>query len=53
MSVEKVEQIFREGAGKHWDPSVIEAYFSCREDILEISRRERANLSLDVEQWRD
>jgi putative nucleotidyltransferase with HDIG domain len=53
MSIEKVEQIFRDGAGKHWDPVVIEAYFRCHNDIVEISRRERANLSLDVEQWRD
>jgi hypothetical protein len=53
MPFEKVEEIFREGSGKQWDPTVIEAYFRCREDIIEISRRERANLSLDVEQWRD
>lgn len=51
MPVEKVEEIFRKGAGQQWDPQVIEAYFRCRDDILHIARQERANLSLDVERW--
>ncbi|GIW90527.1 MAG: hypothetical protein KatS3mg109_0959 [Pirellulaceae bacterium] len=51
MPVEKVEEIFRRGAGEQWDPQVIEAYFRCRDDILAISRQERANMSLDVESW--
>src|SRR5690606_13199549 len=50
---EKVDEIFRQAAGQQWDPRVVEAYFACRDDIVEISRRERENLSLDVEQWRD
>jgi HD-GYP domain-containing protein (c-di-GMP phosphodiesterase class II) len=51
MPVEKVEEIFRRGAGQQWDPEVIEAYFRCRDDILAIVRQERANMSLDVESW--
>ena len=51
MPVEKVDAIFRSGAGRQWDAKVIEAYFSAHEDICEISRNERANLTLDVQQW--
>ncbi len=53
MPRDKVEEIFRKGAGQQWDPAVIEAYFRCNEDIAEISRFERANLSLDVERWHE
>jgi putative nucleotidyltransferase with HDIG domain len=48
---ERVDQIFRDGAGKQWDPEVVAAYFSARPDVTEICAKERANLTLDVEQW--
>jgi hypothetical protein len=51
MSIEKVNEIFQKGAGQQWDPEVIGAYFSAYDDIVEIARHERANLTLDVEQW--
>ena len=51
MSIEKVDQIFQKGAGQQWDPDVIAAYFSAHDDIVEIARDERANLTLDVQQW--
>ncbi|MDX1944160.1 MAG: HD-GYP domain-containing protein [Pirellulaceae bacterium] len=51
MPVEKVDEIFKAGGGKQWDPEVIAAYFSAREDIREIAQNERANLTLDVQQW--
>lgn len=51
MPEEKVHDVFRRGAGKQWDPAVIEAFFTAREDIRAICSSERANLSLDVEQW--
>ena len=47
----KVDQIFREGAGKQWDPGVIAAFFAAQRDILNICSEERANLTLDVGQW--
>ena len=53
MPVERVEEIFREGAGQQWDQQVIDAFFRVKHDIAELSRRERENLSLDVDQWRD
>ncbi len=51
MVIQRVEEIFRAGAGKQWDPHVIDAFFKVRDDILEISRCEREELSLDVERW--
>lgn len=51
MPIEKVEEIFSKGAGQQWDKRVIDAYFTVRNEIREISRRERANLSLDVTRW--
>jgi HD-GYP domain-containing protein (c-di-GMP phosphodiesterase class II) len=51
LPFERVDQIFKEGAGKQWDPTVIAAYFNAREDIMTIAQNERANLTLDVLQW--
>jgi HD-GYP domain-containing protein (c-di-GMP phosphodiesterase class II) len=51
MPVERVEELFREGAAQQWDAEVIKAYFTAREDIQKISKEERANLTLDVQQW--
>jgi len=36
MPLQKTESIFREEAGKQWDPKIIDAYFSARDDILRI-----------------
>lgn len=36
MAIQKLEQIFRQGAGSQWDPRIVEAYFSVRDDIQEI-----------------
>lgn len=51
MEVERVEQLFRAGAGQQWDAQVIDAYFAARDDIRALCREERANLTLDVQQW--
>ncbi len=51
MPVERVEELFRLGAAQQWDAEVIKAYFSARDDIQKISKEERANLTLDVQQW--
>jgi putative nucleotidyltransferase with HDIG domain len=53
MPIERVEEIFLAGAGKQWDAQVIDAFFLVKDDILELSRSEREDLTLDVEQWRD
>ncbi len=38
MSDDKIDVILHEGAGKQWDPRVVEAFFNVRDDITEISR---------------
>jgi len=51
MPGEKLDEILRAGAGKQWDPAIIDAYFAVREDIRRIASTEREPLSLDVRQW--
>jgi HD-GYP domain-containing protein (c-di-GMP phosphodiesterase class II) len=38
MPDEKIDEIFRAGAGKQWDPEVIDAFFRARDDVREIVR---------------
>lgn len=40
MEDEKLDAIFRGGAGKQWDPDVVAAFFAARDDIRAISLRE-------------
>ena len=51
MPVERVEEMFQKGAAQQWDAEVIKAYFTSKSDVLKISQEERANLTLDVQQW--
>lgn len=51
MPIEEIEAIFREGAGEQWDPAVIDAYFTAREDIAAISRVQREPLDLNGARW--
>ena len=36
MPIEKIEAIFSRGSGRQWDSAVIDAYFRCRTDVLQI-----------------
>jgi putative nucleotidyltransferase with HDIG domain len=47
----KIDVIFREGAGKQWDPDVVAAFFRVRDDIREIVRRERIDLEVELERF--
>jgi putative nucleotidyltransferase with HDIG domain len=40
MPDEKIDEIFRSGAGGQWDPQVVDAFFRARDDIREIMRGE-------------
>lgn len=40
MPFEKIDAIFKEGAGRQWDPEVVRAYFDARDDLLSILREE-------------
>ncbi|HEX4147207.1 MAG TPA: HD domain-containing phosphohydrolase [Pirellulales bacterium] len=48
MPDERIDAIMREGAGGQWDARVVEAFFRARNDIREISERERGGVSLTV-----
>lgn len=36
LPLKKIDEIFRRGAGEQWDPKVVAAYFSIRDDIKQI-----------------
>jgi hypothetical protein len=38
----KIDEIFRSGAGKQWDPKVVEALFRIRDDLRKIMQGEQA-----------
>jgi HD-GYP domain-containing protein (c-di-GMP phosphodiesterase class II) len=44
MAEAEVYQIFRDGAGQHWDPAVLSAFFDAADDIRRIAKHERAHL---------
>ena len=47
----KIDQIFREGAGKQWDPEVVAAFFRARDDIRDVCRRSAAKIALQPGLW--
>ncbi len=51
MPVEKVEELLKRGSAQQWDADVVNAYFASKCDIATITQEERANLTLDVQQW--
>ena len=51
MPDEKLDAILRDGAGKQWDPKVIDAAFQVRDELRRIGQSERQPLSLDVGRW--
>ncbi|MCS7239493.1 MAG: HD-GYP domain-containing protein [Thermoguttaceae bacterium] len=40
---EKIDAIFREGAGKQWDPQVVEVFFRIREELEDIVLEDRSS----------
>ena len=40
MADEKLDEIFRAGAGRQWDAEVIDAFFAARDEIRQIGRPE-------------
>ena len=37
--VERVEKLFREESGRHFDPRVVEAYFRCKDEFPRVARK--------------
>ena len=52
MPDEKLDAIFREGSGRQWDPTVIDAFFAAREQVRQASH-DVASLAipLDAASW--
>jgi HD-GYP domain-containing protein (c-di-GMP phosphodiesterase class II) len=40
LSEEKIERVLRNGAGKQWDPRVVDAYFRVRDEIQRIAQNQ-------------
>jgi response regulator RpfG family c-di-GMP phosphodiesterase len=51
MSDEKLDAILRDGAGKQWDPKIIDVVFQVRDELRRIGQLDRKPLELDVERW--
>jgi response regulator RpfG family c-di-GMP phosphodiesterase len=50
----KLDAIFREGAGRQWDPTVIDAFFTARDQVREAVRDAAfATVPLDALSWVD
>lgn len=45
---EKVDQVLRRGAGRQWDPAVVEAFFNARDDIRRIALGEDLPVELEL-----
>ncbi len=48
MSDDKLDSIIRSGAGKQWDPQVVQAFFAARNDIREIAHQTADPLNMDL-----
>jgi response regulator RpfG family c-di-GMP phosphodiesterase len=52
MPDEKIDSIFRDGAGKQWDAEVVDAFFAVRDQIRQAARDEAfAAAPLDATAW--
>ena len=51
MPDEKIDSIFRAGAGQQWDPQIIEAFFRARDDIRQISQADQEDVKPDLQHW--
>jgi putative nucleotidyltransferase with HDIG domain len=51
MDDAKLDSILRDGAGKQWDPAIVDAAFQVRDELRRIGHLERKPLELDVDRW--
>ena len=51
MEDEKLDAIFRAGAGKQWDPEIVDAFFRARDDIRQISLRRPDPIDAVAVEW--
>ena len=48
MPDQKIDDIFREGSGKQWDPNVVEAFFQARDDLRRIAQADPESVHQSV-----
>ncbi len=51
MEDERLDEIFRQGAGKQWDPDIVGAFFRVRNDIHHIAHNDSCGYDAEVPQW--
>ncbi len=51
MPDERIDEIFRSGAGGQWDPNVVAAFFRAREDVRQIMHSEEDYAKLGLHVW--
>lgn len=49
MPDEKIDQIFRAGAGQQWDPDIVAAFFRVRDELREIAKSDLDMVHADLE----
>jgi HD-GYP domain-containing protein (c-di-GMP phosphodiesterase class II) len=49
MPDEKIDEIFRSGAGQQWDPRVVEAFFRARDEIRRIAHSEEEHATSELQ----
>ena len=47
LADEKIDDIFRAGRGRQWDPAVVDAFFRCREEVRHIAREPYVSTPID------
>ncbi|MGD9722224.1 MAG: HD domain-containing phosphohydrolase [Pirellulales bacterium] len=48
MDDDKLDTIMRDGAGKQWDPQVVDAFFRARDEVRAIAHKEVDRVTLEV-----
>ncbi|MEN1679265.1 MAG: HD-GYP domain-containing protein [Planctomycetota bacterium] len=51
MPAEKLDAILEAGAGRQWDPEVVDSYRKVRGEVRDITSTDRVPLALDVGKW--
>ncbi len=51
MDDQKLDTVIRQGAGKQWDPRVVEAFFACRDEIRRVSRLKPEEDPIELRIW--
>ena len=51
MDDQRLDEVIRSGAGKQWDPRVVEAFFACRDEIRRVSKLSPEEDPMELRIW--